>query len=75
MTVEIYGRKGCSQCEQAKLAFHRAKVDYTYLMLDDHITELEGKFESLPRSLPYIVHADTMYTFADVQKLVAELKA
>lgn len=74
MTVQIYGRPGCGQCNQAKVTFHRAGIAYEYLTLDDHLEALQAQFEVLPRSLPYIVSENAMYTFTDVANLVAKLK-
>lgn len=74
MAVEIYGREGCGQCTQAKVKFHRAGVEYEYLMLDDHREALDAKFETLPRSLPIIVNGDKLYNFTQVDGLIKEIK-
>jgi glutaredoxin len=74
MTVKIYGAPGCTQCEQTKVKFHRAKINYEYLQLAEHKEQLEKQFEVLPRSMPYVVSGEKMYNFAQVDKLVAELK-
>lgn len=72
--VEVYGRPGCSNCEQAKMKLYRSGVKYEYLMLDDKIDELSNKFDSLPRSLPYIVYNDTMYTYNQLSDVINEYK-
>lgn len=74
MTVQVYGRPGCGQCEQAKLKLHRSGIAYEYLMLDDHQEKLAEQFEVLPRSLPYIVHSDTLYNFTQVESLIKSIK-
>lgn len=83
MTIEIYGRPGCGQCEQAKLKlFREGKVNqtpekfaYDYLMIDDHQEELEQKFNTKFRTLPVIVHEGQLYNFNTLGELIAKIKS
>lgn len=74
MEVKIYGRAGCKNCEAAKVKFFRAKLQYDYLMVDDHKEELAKQFETLPMSLPYIVVDNSLISYEKLDEFLKSKK-
>lgn len=77
MTVKVYGREGCGNCESAKRILRRAKLDYEYLIVDDHEKELDDKFKGqLARSLPHIIfECDEVVWFNNLESKIKEIKS
>lgn len=73
-TIEIYGKPGCPQCEQAKALCELRKFDYNYYMMGTDYTR-EELLENFPgaRTVPQIKIGSTKIGgYADLVTYIEE---
>lgn len=65
--VTVYTRRGCSQCEQAKMKLHMNGYKVNTLQYDDY-KETLNELDPTIRSLPVIECDGVIYNFNNYEK-------
>ena len=58
MYIQVYGKKNCPQCEQAKALLESKSLGYEYIDLDSNIEAMQEARAKGWRSVPQIIIND-----------------